>query len=108
MSKYQVGDLVRVSGHARYLPRRHAHWARHHIKSGMVCTVVGPETVETPVGLRQIVHPDQWKPAKQAMKKRAAYASRRGAGDPFVIPPSVLTADYAQLEVRAAAHWAHP
>lgn len=77
MSKYQVGDLVRVSGHARYLPRRHPLWARHHIKSGMVCTVVGPETVQTPNGLQQTVHQDQWKLAKQAMRKRDEYAARR-------------------------------
>lgn len=88
MSKYQVGDLVRVSGHAPRLPRRHPLWARHHIKSGTVCTVVGPEMVETPWGLQQLVHPDQWKLAKQAMRKRAQYAARRG-GDPFEIPNSV-------------------
>lgn len=75
--EFKVGDLVRVSGHALWLPRRNENWARHRIKSGTVCTVAGPEFVVLPSGVGQIVHPDQWKLAKQAMRKRDEYAARR-------------------------------
>lgn len=75
--EFKVGDLVRVSGHARWLPRRNENWARHHIKSGTVCTVVGPGCVAHPHGVQQLVHQDQWKLAKQAMRKRDEYKNRR-------------------------------
>lgn len=79
--EFKVGDLVRVGGHARYLPRRNEGWPRHHVKSGTVCRVnqilwaecVLVEAPEWP----QVVHPDQLKLAKQAMRKRDEYAARR-------------------------------
>lgn len=75
--EFKVGDLVRVSGHARHLPRRNEDWARHHIKSGTVCTVAGAGFVVAPDGMGQIVHTDQWKLAKQAMRERDEYKNRR-------------------------------
>ena len=75
--EFKVGDLVRVSGHARWLPRRNENWARHHIKSGTVCRVAGSEFVVAPDGVGQIVHPDKWRLANQAMRKRDKYAARR-------------------------------
>lgn len=93
MSKYQVGDLVRVS--------REKCAATHNLVYGTVavvvrdggwCGVAGPVAervlVEAPDGARQSVSTIQLKPAKQAMRKRAQYSARRG-GDPFEIPHSV-------------------
>ena len=79
--EFKVGDLVRVSGHARYLPRRNEDWPRHHIKSGTVCRVLhfasdGCVSVEAPEW-PQVVHTAQLKLAKQAMRKRGEYAARR-------------------------------
>lgn len=90
MSKHEfkVGDLVRVQGAARHLPRRHPNDIRHNLKAGAVAVVMeidadgdvwvrGPSDYDGKT-LMQVMRPSQVKLAKQAMKKRAAYGARRG------------------------------
>lgn len=75
--EFKVGDLVRVSGHTFSQERRNELWPRHRIKSGTVCTVTGHGVVQTSDGHQQCVVEQQWKLAKQAMRKRDEYAARR-------------------------------
>lgn len=126
MQTFKVGDLVRVSGAAFTGPYRDG-VTRHHIKAGAVCPVTsvrdgvvgiqgpirkdcreGNEHVNTCVGepIYQSVQVGQVKLAKQAMKKRAAYAARRGG--PFEISSAIVRMDMAHWEARAASQWAHP
>lgn len=93
----KVGDLVRISGNAFTNPVD-AGKVRHHIKSGAVCVVEyvdhgrlyvrgpcrkdcrpGHEHLNDAGGIptTQWVFSGQCKLAKQAMKKREAYANRR-------------------------------
>lgn len=78
MSKYQVGDLVRVSG------RTHPRGFMHGLPQGSVCQVLGYNSLgnlelrhPSRPGLAQGVGPQCVKLAKQAMKKRDLYAARR-------------------------------
>lgn len=126
MQTFKVGDLVRVNGAAFTTEQREGR-PRHHIKAGAVCTVVslgdfglwlqgptrkdcrpGNEYLNKRVGepIQQGVQWGQVKLAKQAMKKRAAYAARRGG--PFEISSAIVRMDMAQVEARAASQWAHP
>lgn len=90
MTIYKPGDLVRVSRVIR-------DGVIHCLPFGVVATVVqhggwsgnltGRMLVDAPDGTRQSVALSQIKPAKQATKKRAAYAARRGG--PFEIPTAI-------------------
>lgn len=82
MSKYQLGDLVRVARPSGRLQHWYAFGAVGRVADGPDCA--GDYRVT--VGVRfQYVAGRDLKLAKQAMRKRAQYAARRG-GDPFEIP----------------------
>lgn len=94
MSKLRAGDIVRIKGRSKEGGYSHGFKSGQlvavvveHDHGGLV-DVVGAHTAGCyPTGnrIRQTVAVTHLKLAKQAMRKRAQYAARRG-GDPFEIP----------------------